>query len=153
MLVDREAGIEAAQSRFAREGLSSRCKLTVADLTQSVPAGADVYMPKNVTHGFKDAEAIAILKNCRAVVPQSGFLLVVEFLLPRLVSQTDPELEGYLTSDLGMLAITGSRERSEPEWQALLESAGSSLTRAYTVGCDTLMLGNLGILEAKPVRG
>ena len=152
MLVDREASIEAAQSRFAREDLSSRCKLTVADLTQSVPAGADVYMLKQVLHGFKDAEAIAILKNCRAVIPQSGCLLVIEFILPRLVSQADPQLEGHLMSDLGMLAITGGRERSELEWQALLEAAGFSLTRAYTVRCDTLMLGNVGILEAKPVH-
>ncbi|MGD1079498.1 MAG: methyltransferase [Candidatus Sulfotelmatobacter sp.] len=153
MLVDREGSIEAAQSRFAREDLFSRCKLTVADLTQSVPAGADVYMLKQVLHGFKDAEAIAILKNCRAVIPQSGCLLVIEFILPRLVSQADPQLEGHLMSDLGMLAITGGRERSELEWQALLEAAGFSLTRAYTVRCDTLMIGDVGILEAKPVQG
>jgi O-methyltransferase len=145
--------IEAAQSRFALEDLSSRCKLAVADLTQSVPAGADVYMLKQVLHGFNDTEAIAILKNCRAVIPQSGYLLVIEFILPRLVSQADPQLEGHLMTDLGMLAITGGRERSELEWRALLEAAGFSLNRAYTVRCDTLMLGNVGILEAKPVQG
>ena len=153
MLVDREASIEAAQSRFAREDLSSRCELTVADLTQSVPAGADVYMLKNFLHGFKDPEAIAILKNCRAVIPQTGTLLIIEFILPRVVSQIDPELEGHLMADLGMLAITGGRERSEPEWQTLLEAADFSLTRAYTVACDALMLGDVGILEAKPVSG
>ncbi len=43
MLVDREASLDAAKSRFADEDLSSRCKLIAADLTQSVPAGADVY--------------------------------------------------------------------------------------------------------------
>jgi len=112
--------IEAAQSRFALEDLSSRCKLAVADLTQSVPAGADVYMLKQVLHGFNDTEAIAILKNCRAVIPQSGYLLVIEFILPRLVSQADPQLEGHLMTDLGMLAVTGGREWSELEWRALL---------------------------------
>jgi hypothetical protein len=96
----------------------------VADLTESVPAGADVYMLKKVLHGFKDAEAIAILKNCRAVVPQAGTLLVIEFILPRLVSQVDPDLEGHLMSDLGMLAITGGEERSEREWRALIEGGG-----------------------------
>jgi hypothetical protein len=69
-----------------------------------------------------------------------------------LVSQVDPDLEGHLMSDLGILAITGGRERSEREWQALVEAAGFSLTRAYTVRCDALMLGNVGILEAKPVQ-
>ena len=153
MLVDREAGIEAARPRFAGEDLSPRYELMVADLTQSVPAGADVYMLKNVLHGFKNPEAIAILKNCRAVIPQTGTLLIIEFILPRVVSQIDPELEGHLMADLGMLAITGGRERSEPEWQTLLEAADFSLTRAYTVACDALMLGDVGILEAKPVSG
>jgi hypothetical protein len=99
-------------------------------------------MLKNVLHGFEDTEAIAILKNCRAVIPQRGCLLVIEFILPRMVSRIDPELEGHLMADLGMLTITGGRERSEPEWQALLEAAGFSLTRAYTIGCNALMLGS-----------
>jgi hypothetical protein len=153
MLVDLEASIEAARSRFVREDPSSRCRLTVADLTQSVPAGADVYMFKNFLHGFNDAQAIAILKNCRAVIPRSGTVLIIELILPPLVSQADPDLEGHLMSDLGMLAITGGRERTELEWQAVVEAAGFSLTRAYTVRCDALMLGDVGILEAKPVQG
>ena len=62
--------MEAAKARFADEKVSSRCKLLAADLTQSVPAGADVYMLKHLLHGRRDAEAITILKNCRAVIPQ-----------------------------------------------------------------------------------
>ena len=151
MLVDREASVDRAKSRFADENLSSRCELLVADLTQSVPAGADVYMLKHVLHGCQDADAITVLRNCRAVIPQNGSLLVIEFVLPPLVSQTDPQLESLLMSDLNMLAVTGGRERSEREWRILLEAAGFSLTRVYPVGGDTLMVRNVGILEAKPV--
>ena len=61
MLVDLEASVEAAKARFADEKVSSRCKLLAADLIQSVPAGADVYMLKHVLHGRRDAEAITIL--------------------------------------------------------------------------------------------
>jgi hypothetical protein len=151
MLVDLEASIDAAKPRFADERLSPRCELIAADLTQSVPAGADVYMLKHVLHGRRDLEAITILKNCHAVIPQNGSLLVIEFVLPPLVSQADPQLEGLLMSDLNMLAVTGGRERSEREWKTLLEAAGFSLTRVYPVGSDTLMVRNVGILEAKPV--
>ena len=151
MLIDREASVDRAKSRFADENLSSRCELLVADLTQSVPAGADVYMLKHVLHGCQDADAITVLRNCRAVIPQNGSLLVIEFVLPPLVSQTDPQLESLLMSDLNMLAVTGGRERSEREWRILLEAAGFSLTRVYPVGGDTLMVRNVGILEAKPV--
>jgi hypothetical protein len=107
-------------------------------------------MLKHVLHGCQDADAITVLRNCRAVIPQNGNLLVIEFVLPPLVSQRDPQLEGLLMSDLNMLAVTGGKERSEREWRALLKAAGFSLTRVYPVGGDTLMIRNVGILEARP---
>src|SRR5260370_41221887 len=110
-------------------------------------------MLKHLLHGRRDAEAITILKNCRAVIPQNGSLLIVEFILPPLVSHADPQLEGHLMSDLNMLAVTGGKERSEREWRTLLEAAEFILTRVHPVGGDTLMVRNVGILEAKPARG
>jgi ubiquinone/menaquinone biosynthesis C-methylase UbiE len=152
MLVDLEPSINAAKARLAKEDPSSRCELIVADLTQSVPAGADVYMIKHVLHGRQDADAITILKNCRAVIPQNGSLLVIEFILPPLVSHADPQLEGKLMSDLNMLAVTGGKERSERQWKALLEAAGFTLNRVHPVGDDNLMVRNVGIIEAKPAH-
>jgi O-methyltransferase domain len=150
MLVDLEDSVDAAKARFAEEDPASRCELIAADLTQSVPAGADVYIIKHVLHGRQDADAIEILKHCRAVIPQDGYLLIVEFILPPLVSHADPQLEGHLMSDLNMLAVTGGKERSEREWRTLLEAAGFILTRVYPVGGDKLMARNVGIVEAKP---
>jgi ubiquinone/menaquinone biosynthesis C-methylase UbiE len=149
MLVDLESSVDAAKPRFAREDPSSRCELIAADLTQSVPAGADVYMIKHVLHGRQDEVAVTILKNCRAVIPQNGSLLIIEFILPALVSHADPQLEGHLMSDLNMLAVTGGKERNEREWRTLLEAAGFSMTGVYPVGGDNLMVRNVGILEAK----
>jgi hypothetical protein len=150
MLVDLESSVDAAKSRFADEDPSSRCELIAADLTESVPAGADVYMLKHVLHGRQNGDAVPILKNCRAVIPQNGSLLIVEFILPPLVSQADPQLEGHLMSDLNMLVVTGGTERSEREWRTLLEAAGFTLTGVYPVGDDNLLVQNVGILEAKP---
>jgi hypothetical protein len=153
MLVDLESSIDVAKPRFAKEDPSSRCELIAADLTQSVPAGADVYMLKHVLHGRRDAEAITILQNCRAVIPvtpKHGSLLIIEFILPPIVSHADPQLEGHLMSDLNMLAVTGGKERSEREWRTLLEAAGFTRTGVYPVGGDNLMVRNVGILEAKP---
>ena len=144
MLVDWETSLEAARPRFADEKVSSRCELLASDLTQSVPAGADVYMLKHVLHGCQDLKAITILKNCRAVIPENGVLLVIEFMLPPLVAQADPQLEGHLMSDLNMLAVTGGRERSEREWRTLLGAAGFHLTGVYPVGSA------VAVLEAKP---
>jgi hypothetical protein len=77
-------------------------------------------------------------------MPENGALLIIEFILPPVVSQADPHLEGHLMSDLNMLAVTGGRERSESEWKTLLEAAGFHLTGVYPVGSD------VGIVEARP---
>jgi len=154
MLVDLEPSVDAARARFADEDLSSRCELIAADLTQTVPAGADVYILKHVLHGRQDESAVTILKNCRAVIPQNGdlagSLLIVEFILPPLVSHTDPQMETHLMSDLNMLVVTGGKERSEREWKTLLEAAGFVLTGVHPVGGDNLAAWKLGIVEAKP---
>lgn len=148
VLVDLEPSIEAARPRFAKE---TRCELIAADLMQAVPAGADVYMLKHVLHGRQDADAITILKNCRRVVPQKGRLLIIEFVLPALVCEADPQLEGLLMSDLNMMAVTGGKERSEREWKALLEAAGFALIAVHPVGGDERKTKNVGIVEAKTV--
>lgn len=150
ILVDLELSVDAARARFAEEDPSSRCELIAADLMQSVPTGADVYMLKHVLHGRHDGDAVVILRNCRAVIPQNGNLLIVEFILPPLVSHPNPQLEGHLMSDLNMLAVTGGKERSEREWGTLLEAAGFILTGIYPVGGDSAMVGSVGIVEAKP---
>lgn len=144
MLVDLEASIEGAKARFAEEKVSSRCKLVTADLTQSVPRGADVLMLKHVLHGRRDAVAITILENCRAAMSENGTLLIIEFVLPALVSAPSPQLEISVMSDINMLTVTGGKERTEQEWRTLLERAGFRLTGVYPVG------SHVSILEAKP---
>jgi hypothetical protein len=144
MLVDLEASVEAARGRFAEEKAGARCELVVADLMEEVPAGADVYMLKQVLHGRRDAEAIAMLKNCRAVMAKDGTLLVIEFIVPPLVARADARLEVRLMSDINMMAVTGGRERSEAEWKTLLEAAGFRLAGVRAAGSD------LGIVEARP---
>ena len=117
MLVDRQASVDAAVARFDAEGLSNRCKLIGADLAETVPSGADTYVIKHVLHGCRDDAAIRILQNCRQVIPDDGRLLVIEFVLPDVISRADPLLEERLMSDLNMLAVTGGKERSEIEWR------------------------------------
>jgi hypothetical protein len=124
VLVDRPDSIERAASRLEKDGLSGRCRVLAADLCQSVPPGADVYIMKHFLHGHEDSEAIDILRLCRSVIPPEGRLLIIEFVLPDIVDRADTALEQRLMSDINMLAVTGGKERSAAEWKMLLGSAG-----------------------------
>jgi O-methyltransferase/methyltransferase family protein len=146
MLVDRAESIEAASAHFQSSPVAARCELRTADLSEKVPCGADVYMLKHVLHGYTDEKAVAILRNCRAAVPAKGSLLVIEFVLPDVVSEPAPELVSRFMSDLNMMAVTGGRERSEYEWRQLLEAAGFTLARNIPVPKM-----DLSILEARPL--
>jgi O-methyltransferase domain/Dimerisation domain len=146
MLVDREASIAAAADHFKGLATAARCELIAADLSEAVPPGADVYMLKHVLHGYTDEKAVDVLRNCRAAVPATGRLLVIEFVLPDVVSGPAPELVGRFMSDLNMLAVTSGRERSEREWRQLLEDAGFTLARNVPV--PEL---DVSILEAHPM--
>ena len=102
-------------------------------------------MLKHVLHGYTDDRAVAILRNCRAIVPATGSVLIIEFVLPDIVREPAPELVTRFLSDLNMLAVTSGRERSEHEWRQLLEEAGFTLERNIPVPQM-----DVSILEARP---
>ncbi len=153
MLVDRQASVDAARRkpRFDAEGLSNRCTLIGADLAETVPSGADTYVIKHVLHGCRDDAAIRILQNCRQVIPDDGRLLVIEFVLPDVISRADPLLEERLMSDLNMLAVTGGKERSEIEWRSLLQSAGFSLQQVIPLSARSVQ--GMSIIESVAFQG
>ncbi|HEX4021475.1 MAG TPA: methyltransferase [Acidobacteriaceae bacterium] len=148
MLVDLPDSIAAATSRFATGPLAARCKLIAADLSDAVPPGADVYLIKHVLHGRDDEAAIKILQNCRAVLPATGRLLVIEFVLPDVVDHPDIALEHRFMSDLNMLAVTGGKERSALQWKALFASAGLDCRNIIPVPGELV-----SIVEGVPERG
>jgi hypothetical protein len=146
MLVDRPESIDRAKSHFESEGLAARCKFVVADLSNAVPAGADVYMMKHVLHGCRDEAAIGILRNCRSVMPKDGSLLLIEFVLPDVVDHADEELEQRLMSDVNMLVVTGGKERSAEEWKNLLSGADFECR-----GITPVRGESVSIIEAAPL--
>ncbi|MGA8940221.1 MAG: methyltransferase [Acidobacteriaceae bacterium] len=156
MLVDLDESIDAARPRFAAhpdisDDPSARTKLIAADLMQSVPTGADIYMIKHVLHGHRDPGAVAMLKNIRAAMSPNSTLLIIEFILPTIVQHADPQLEGHLMSDLNMLAVTGGKERSEHQWKQLLEAANFTFRAVHPVSGNQPNARNVGIVEATPI--
>ncbi|HXW61645.1 MAG TPA: methyltransferase [Candidatus Acidoferrales bacterium] len=147
MLVDRQQSTEAAAPRFQAEGLAARCQFIAADLHESVPSGADVYLMKHVLHGCQNEVAIKILKNCRAVMHSDAVLLVVEFVLPDVVSHAVPKLEGLFMSDLNMMTVTGGKERSASEWKSVLGAAQLRMGRVVPVAAQDRSRPNAPVVE------
>ena len=135
ILVDRQGSLDHAAPRFTGD-LASRCRFIAADLAESVPSGANVYILKHVLHACTDDAAVKILRNCRAALPADGCLLVMEFVLPELFNYVDPELEKRVMSDLNMMAVTGGKERNASEWNSLMERCGFEIRRIIPVPGD-----------------
>jgi hypothetical protein len=90
---------------------------------ERVPEG-DAYVLSAIIHDWDDERATAILRTIRAAAVPGARLLITETVVP-----PGNEREGAKWLDLLMLVIAGGRERTEPEWRALLEGAGLRVER------------------------
>ncbi|MBC7290004.1 MAG: hypothetical protein H5T83_01535 [Actinotalea sp.] len=90
----------------------------------ALPAG-DCYVLMNIVHDWDDDEAAAILRAVAAAGrPQRATVLLLEAVLPE-----GPDGHWAKTLDVMMLALTGGRERTRPQYDALLREAGLILRR------------------------
>jgi hypothetical protein len=98
--------------------------LVAGDFFRDVLPSADAYVLMEVIHDWADEEAADILSAVRRVAPAHAHLIIVE----TLVSQ-EPGPHFGKVLDVVMLAVTGGRERTASEYDALLRSAGFRLER------------------------
>ncbi|MFI0483648.1 methyltransferase [Actinomadura sp. 9N215] len=119
LLFDQPAGLAAASATLA--DVADRVEVVTGDFFKDVPGGADAYVLKSVIHDWDDERATAILRNCRAAMRPGARILLLEQVMPEIVT---PQTQGVVRNDLNMLVCTGGRERTEAEFRALLEGAG-----------------------------
>ncbi|GAA4081018.1 methyltransferase [Actinomadura miaoliensis] len=145
VLFDLPAALERAGRTLEGAGVADRCEVVPGDFFEAVPEGADAYLLKSVIHDWDDEKAAAVLRTCRAAMTPGARVLIVEPVLPPLVT---PEFRGALMSDVNMLVATGGRERTEAEFRDLLAAAG---LRPVSVS-DRLEPTTYRIIEAAPVE-
>jgi O-methyltransferase domain len=85
---------------------------------ERVPPG-DAYVLSAIIHDWDDEAATKILRTIASAARPGARVLATETVI-----QPGNEPEGAKWLDLLMLVIQGGRERTEPEWRALLEGAG-----------------------------
>jgi SAM-dependent methyltransferase len=98
--------------------LGGRIDFVAGDFFERVPEG-DAYVLSSILHDWDDERATAILRVIGAAARPGARVLMVESVVP-----PGNERNGAKWLDLLMLVLEGGRERTEPEWRALLEGAG-----------------------------
>jgi hypothetical protein len=94
---------------------------------------------KRVIHDFDDDGATAILANVRRHMPERATLLLLESIVP---PGNTPHFAKTL--DLDMMIFVGGRERTEGQFDTLLDRAGFRLTRIIPT-VSTLSLVEAGV--------
>ncbi len=132
------AGVTAG----AGDGISDRCAIVEGDFFKSVPAGGDLYILKLVLHNWNDESGLAILRQCRRAINDSGKLLVAERLMPERIDAAAAQVVG---SDLSMFLLVGGTERTEAQFRSLLAQARFATAKVMPTASA------LTLIEAVPV--
>jgi hypothetical protein len=118
--------------------VADRVCLAEGSFFDSIPAGGDAYILKNVIHDWPDENALQILRNVRSVVGAGTTVLLIELVIP----EHDRDFPGKW-ADLEMLLNLGSRERTAAEYRELLSQAGFRMTRVVRTASP------LSVVEAR----
>ena len=140
VLYDLPEVIAGAETLFREAGVAERVQLAEGSFFDSVPAGGDAYLLKNIIHDWDDEPSVQILRNVRSAAATGAALLLLEAVVP----DDDSESTAKLT-DMEMLLINNGRERTAGEYRRLLDEAGFRLTRVV----DTS--SRFSIIEARAV--
>jgi hypothetical protein len=124
ILFDDVSVVAEAQGRFGDLELAQRCSFVPGSFFASIPAGANLYLLKDILHDWDDQQAIDLLHRLRLAMPGGSKLLVIERLI---VPDNQPSPSKAL--DIAMLVLTGGKERTSEQYRSLLASAGFSLQR------------------------
>lgn len=141
VLLDRADVVAGAPAVLDAPGLRGRWEAVGGDFFRAVPAGGTTYLLCWILHDWPDEAAAAILRSVRAAMAPGARLVIVERLLDADPARCDPS---DLIEDVNMLVLLGGRERTAPEFDALLADAGLGPIRPI------LLRPRFSLLETRP---
>jgi hypothetical protein len=125
LLFDTAEALVKAPHMLAVCGVEDRTLLVPGSFFEAIPAGADLYILKNIIHNWSDSQCTQILKTIHEGMPSHSRLLIIEMVVP---SGNEPSLAKLL--DIQMMAtMAEGKERTAAEYTSLLERSGLQLSR------------------------
>src|SRR5579875_572180 len=128
VLFDQASVIDMAQRRQLTDKFPGRLQLVSGNFFETVPAGGDIYLLKQIIQDWDDATCIQILSRCRKAMKPGGRILVSEEII--VPGKKIPPIAALI--DLQLQFILPSGKRSEAEHCSLLEAAGLRLNRVLS---------------------
>ncbi|WP_454085343.1 methyltransferase [Georgenia sp. Marseille-Q6866] len=141
VLVERSSMADSAARLLGEAGLGDRYRFEAGSFFDTVPADGDLYLLRRVLHDYDDAQAAAILTTLREHVRERATLLVLDGVVPPGNTRDFSK-----ALDLDMMLFVGGRERTEPQWRALLADTGFRTTRIVPT------VSPISLIEAVPGR-
>ncbi|XP_056847972.1 caffeic acid 3-O-methyltransferase-like [Raphanus sativus] len=97
------------------------------NMFDKIPQGQAIFM-KWILHDWNDDQCVEILKNCKQALPKNGKVIIVEYIIPREISDIDLGTKNSLCYDVGIMCVTqGGKERTKEEFEVLAMQAGFNL--------------------------
>jgi hypothetical protein len=125
ILFDLPEGLNNAPAMLEKYGISERVSVITGNFLETIPAGADAYMLKNIVHNWSDADCVRILSNIHKVLPEKGKILIIEMVL-----QEDNKPSFGKLIDIQMLVFMhAGRERTRKEFENVLIASGLRINR------------------------
>jgi hypothetical protein len=112
-----------------------RMALVSGDFFRDEIPPCDAYILANVLHDWSDDEAVAILNKIKSTAPASAKFLIMETVL-----QEQGTNDLMIDVDTEMLVLTTGRERTQIEWDEILEKGGLRMERCIDLGGHTAIM-------------
>jgi hypothetical protein len=128
-LVDNPSVIEQADPRLSSGTLAARCSLVGADIRQSVPVAAELFLLRQVMHIWDDETCARLLSNCIVGCPAGTRVVLIEHLLTDDAAADPPNPVFSTQIDLLMMLIGSGQERTLADFQSVFEQAGLQFSR------------------------
>jgi hypothetical protein len=116
ILVDLPSTVARAGEVLQAAGLTQRVTAVGQSFFDPLPAGADLYLLKNVLGDWPDREAMALLSRCAEAARPAGRVVVL--------GGVSPDGDGSPSPELLMMVLVGGKSRSLSEFRELSRAAG-----------------------------
>lgn len=106
-------------------------EIKTGDVFKSIPTGAEAIVMKHFISAWSDEDAMKILANCKAALPEDGKLILLQSFVPD-IDEPKTEADGIMPGIFAVqinVATPGGGWRTKKQFQELFEQSGFKLEK------------------------